>query len=149
MDQRLTSTWWMLRIALGLAPLLAGLDKFFNLLTSWTDYLNPMILERVPLDADVLMRGIGVIEILVGVAILTRWTKWGAYVAAVWLAAFAVNLFTMGRFYDVAVLDLVLAVSALALARITAVREEARVRVAVADTAWEPAPKGGILSLNL
>ena len=87
MDRRFTSTWWTLKIALGLAPLLSGLDKFFNLLTNWTDYLNPRALELVPVDAEVFMRGVGVIEMIVGLALLTRWTRLGAYLAACWLVA--------------------------------------------------------------
>jgi uncharacterized membrane protein YphA (DoxX/SURF4 family) len=146
MDRRLTSTWWTLKIALGAVPFLAGLDKFFNVLTNWTDYLNPLALQIVPVDPQIFMWSVGIVEMIVGVAILTRWTKLGAYVAACWLVAIAVNLISMGRFYDVAVRDLLLAVSAFALARLTAVRQEELAASAV--TPWEPSP-GGILSLNL
>ena len=78
MDQRLNSSWWALRIALGVAPFLAGLDKFFNLLTNWTMYLNPLALRVVPVDPGIFMRAVGVVEMIVGLAILTRWTRWGA-----------------------------------------------------------------------
>jgi len=146
MDRQLNSTWWTLKIALGLAPLLAGLDKFFNLLTNWTDYLNPRALEFVPVSADVFMRGVGVIEMIVGLAILTRWTKVGAYLAACWLVAIAVNLVSMQKFYDVAVRDALLAVAAFSLARLTTVRQAERAHSDAAP--WEPSPRG-ILSLNL
>ena len=146
MDRQLNSTWWTLKIALGLAPLLAGLDKFFNLLTNWTDYLNPRALEFVPVSADVFMRGVGVIEMIVGLAILTRWTKVGAYLAACWLVAIAVNLVSMQKFYDVAVRDALLAVAAFSLARLTTVRQAERAQSDAAP--WEPSPRG-ILSLNL
>jgi hypothetical protein len=147
MDRRLNSTWWMLKIALGAAPFLAGLDKFFNLLTNWTDYLNPVALQYVPVDAEVFMRGVGVIEMIVGLLILTRWTRLGAYLAACWLVAIAVNLVSMEKFYDVAVRDVLLAVAAFSLARISAVRQE---ELASSDaTPWEhPSPRG-ILSLNI
>ena len=146
MDKRLTSTWWTLKIALGAAPLLAGLDKFFNLLTNWTDYLNPVALQYVPVDAEIFMRGVGVVEMLVGLAILTRFTRLGAYLAACWLVAIAVNLVSMEKFYDIAVRDLLLAVAAFALARLTTVRQ---MEMATSDaTPWEPSPRG-ILSLNL
>jgi len=123
MDQRLNSTWWALRIALGLAPFLAGLDKFFNLLTNWTMYLNPLALRVVPVAPGTFMRAVGVIEMIVGIAILTRWTRLGAYVAAAWLVGIALNLVTMGAFFDVAVRDLLIAVAAFSLARLTEVRE--------------------------
>jgi hypothetical protein len=146
MDRRLNSTWWTLKIALGAAPFLAGLDKFFNVLTNWTDYLNPVALQIVPVSAEVFMRSVGVVEMIVGLAILTRWTRLGAYLAACWLVAIAVNLVSMEKFYDVAVRDLLLAVAAFSLARLTTVRQA---EVAQADTArWETSPRG-ILSLNL
>jgi hypothetical protein len=146
MDRRLNSTWWMLKIAVGAAPFLAGLDKFFNLLTNWSDYLNPVALQYVPVDAETFMRGVGVVEMIVGLAILTRWTRLGAYVAACWLVAIAVNLVSMEKFYDVAVSDLLLAVAAFSLARLTAVRQT---EMAATDaTPWQPSPQG-ILTLHL
>ncbi|HYM78578.1 MAG TPA: DoxX family protein [Candidatus Dormibacteraeota bacterium] len=123
MDRRLNSSWWALRIALGVAPFLAGLDKFFNLLTKWTTYLNPLVLRVVPVGPETFMHAVGVVEMLVGVAILTRWTRWGAYVAAAWLVGIALSLITMGAFFDVAVRDLLIAVAAFSLARLTEVRE--------------------------
>ncbi len=147
-NSRLTSTWWALKIALGLVPFLAGLDKFFNVLTNWTDYLNPAVLDRVPVAPEIFLRGVGVVEMLVGLAILTRWTKVGAYLAAVWLAGIAVNLITMGKFLDVAVRDLVLAVTAFALARLTeARRSEAEAEDPVRIHAHPS--EGGLLRLNL
>jgi len=125
MDLRLSSSWWALRIALGAAPFLAGLDKFFNLLTNWTMYLNPLVLRVIPVAPGTFMRAVGVVEMVVGIAILTRWTRWGAYVAAAWLVAIALNLITMGAFFDVAVRDLLIAVAAFSLARLTEVREGA------------------------
>jgi uncharacterized membrane protein YphA (DoxX/SURF4 family) len=146
MDRRLASTWWILKIALGAAPLLAGLDKFFNLLTNWTDYLNPVALQYVPVSAETFMQGVGVVEMIVGLLILTRWTRLGAYLAACWLVAIAVNLIAMEKFYDIAVRDLLLAVTAFALARLTVVR---RAEAMDSDAArWEPSPRG-ILTLNL
>jgi uncharacterized membrane protein YphA (DoxX/SURF4 family) len=123
MDQRLNSSWWALRIGLGLAPFLAGLDKFFNLLTNWKMYLNPLALRLIPVDPSTFMRAIGLIEMIVGVAILTRWTRLGAYVATAWLVCIALNLVTMGAYLDVAVRDLLIAISAFTLARLTELRE--------------------------
>ena len=125
MDQRLNSSWWALRIGLGLAPFLAGLDKFFNLLTNWKMYLNPLALRLLPVEAETLLRAVGVVEMIVGLAILTRWTRLGAYVAAAWLVGIALNLVTMGAFFDVAVRDLLIALAAFTLARLTEVRQPA------------------------
>lgn len=126
-DKRLGSAWWALRIALGVGPFLAGLDKFFNVLTDWSMYLSPAVPRLLPISGPTFMRAVGVIEMIVGLAILTRWTRIGAYVAMAWLVAIAVNLLTTGMFFDVAVRDLEIAVAAYALAKLTEVREGASV----------------------
>ncbi len=128
MDERLKSVWWALRIGLGSAAFLAGLDKFFNLLANWESYLSPIVTTIVPVSASVLMRVFGVVEMAVGVAILSGLTRLGAWVAAAWLVAIAVNLLTTGHYFDVAVRDLEMAIAAFALARLTEVRSEALAR---------------------
>ncbi len=144
-DRRLGSIWWTLKLTLGAVPLLAGLDKFFNVLTTWTDYLNPVVLQYAPLDAETVMRCVGVVEMLVGVAILTRWTRLGSWVAALWLVAIAVNLVSMHKFYDIAVRDLLLAVSAVTLARLTTLRQAQHVD---SDAREWKVSRGQILTLR-
>jgi len=124
-EKELDSIWWVLRIALGLGPFLAGLDKFFNVLTDWSMYLSPLAQKVLPIDPRVFMRGVGVMEMIVGAAILTRWTRLGSWVATGWLVAIAANLVTTGMFFDLAVRDLEIAVAAFALARLTEVRQAA------------------------
>ncbi len=132
MRKELNSAWWALRIGLGVGPFLAGLDKFFNLLADWQMYLSPLAEKMLPVSPAVFMRGVGVIEMIVGLAILTKWTRLGAYVAAVWLLAIAANLVTSGAFFDLAVRDVEIALGAYALARLTEVREaEAPARTTV------------------
>ena len=123
MNQRLNSSWWALRIGLGVAPFLAGLDKFFNLLTNWRVYLNPLALRVIPLAPETFLHAIGVVEMIVGLAILTRWTRLGSYLASLWLVCIALNLVTMGAFFDIAVRDVLLALAAFTLARLTEVRQ--------------------------
>ncbi len=65
---------------------------------------------------------VGIIEMAVGIAILTRWTRLGAYVASAWLLAVAANLVLAG-FFDVAVRDVVMSLGAFALARLTEVAQ--------------------------
>jgi hypothetical protein len=132
---RLITPWWGLRIALGAIAFLAGLDKFFNLLTDWTAYLSPAIARLLPVSAAAFMHAIGVIEMAVGAAILAGFTQVGGYVAAVWLAAIAIDLVTTGRYFDVAVRDVAMAVAAITLARLT----EAGVGVASDETVPEDA----------
>ena len=123
MDNKLNSAWWALRIGFGVGPFLAGLDKFSNLLTNWQMYLNPSIERLLPVSGAVFMQIVGVIEMIVGLMILTRWTRLGSYVAMVWLTLIALTLVSGGMFLDVAVRDLVMAIGAYTLARLTEVKE--------------------------
>jgi uncharacterized membrane protein YphA (DoxX/SURF4 family) len=127
-DSRVNQAWGALRVVFGVVPIVAGLDKFFNLLTHWEQYLSPLATRVLPISASAFMRAAGVVEILVGLMILTRWTRLGAYVASAWLALIALNLLSTGHFLDVAARDLALAVAAFALARLQEVRAEAQAR---------------------
>jgi uncharacterized membrane protein YphA (DoxX/SURF4 family) len=122
-DKNLTTSWWALRLGLGLAAFLAGLDKFFNLLTNWSAYLSPLAERFLPFTAKTFMHIVGPIEMLVGLAILTRWTRIGAYAAAVWLLAIVANLVSSSTYYDLAVRDAVMAIGAYALANLTEARD--------------------------
>src|SRR5262245_35980572 len=117
------SAYWALRITFGLIPLLAGLDKFTHTLTNWNQYLNPAVLRVVPVTANQFMHIVGVVEIIVGLGILFRATRVFGYIAMLWLLGIAANLISQGRFYDVAVRDIGLAVGAYSLARLTEARE--------------------------
>jgi len=123
-DSRLDHAWWALRIGLGVGPLLAGLDKYFNLLANWPMYISSLALKILPFSGPTFMHIVGVIEMLVGLAILTKWTRLGSYVASAWLLLIAINLVS-GMFFDVAVRDVEIALAAFVLARITEVRRDA------------------------
>lgn len=120
----LESLYRPLWLTYGLVPLLAGLDKFLNLLTDWPKYLSPWIANLLPVSAETFMYAVGIIEIAVGLMVLTRWTRIGAWIAAAWLVLIALNLVTMGLF-DIAVRDLAMAVGAYTLARVAELRYEA------------------------
>jgi hypothetical protein len=122
-ERGLDSARLALKVGLGLAAFLAGLDKFFNVLADWPGYLSPLLASHLPVSASTFMEVVGLIEMAVGLAILTRWTELGAYVAMVWLVLIAVNLVTTGHFFDVAVRDVVMAIAAYALARLTEAHE--------------------------
>jgi hypothetical protein len=112
-----------LRIGLGLAAFLAGLDKFIGLLADWPGYVAPLVAAALPVSPDAFMRVVGVIEMVVGAAILTRWPREGAWVAMAWLVLIAGNLLLGGHFLDVAVRDVEMAIAAFALARLTEAHE--------------------------
>jgi uncharacterized membrane protein YphA (DoxX/SURF4 family) len=120
---QLNQSWWSLRITYGLVAFLAGLDKFFHVLTNWDNYLSPAVASLVPVSAPTLMHVVGIVEMIVGLLILTRWTRIGAYVASAWLLCIAFNLVLTGSFFDVAVRDVALSVGSLTLARLSEVHE--------------------------
>ena len=138
-DNRLNNTWWALRVLFGFVPIAAGLDKFFNLLTNWEAYLNPLATRLIPMEPATFMHVVGVVEIVAGIIVLTHWTKIGAYVVMAWLLAIALNLLTMGRFLDVAVRDIGLAIAAFSLAQLTTLREESTSQVRMRATQPLPA----------
>jgi hypothetical protein len=99
-------------------PVIAGLDKFANVLVSWEKYLAPLATQVVPVSATAFMMIVGVIEIAAGVLVAVR-PRIGAYVVALWLVGIIINLLMLGSFYDVALRDFGLALGALALGRIS------------------------------
>ena len=140
LDRKIGSAWWALRIGLGLGPFLAGLDKFFNILTDWKMYLSPTVTHLLPVSDVTFMHLVGVVEMIVGLAILTRWTRIGSYIAMAWLVAIALNLVSTGMFFDLAVRDLEIAIGAYTLGRLTEAREAAR--------AASPERSAGILPIQ-
>lgn len=124
-DARINLAWWVLRIGFGVGPIIAGLDKFFNVIVNWEMYLSPLATKVVPLSPATFMHIVGVVEIIAGLVVLSRWTKIGSYVVSLWLIGIVANLLTTGMFYDLAMRDVELAISAFALAQITAAREDA------------------------
>ncbi len=123
-DNRLNVGWWALRIGLGVGPIITGIDKFFNKLTDWGMYLSPIATRILPVSATTFMRAVGVVEIVAGLIVLSRWTKLGSYIVMLWLIGIAVNLLTTGMFYDLAMRDVEIALGAFALSQLTAVREQ-------------------------
>lgn len=136
MDKRLERTWWFLKVTFGVVPVVAGLDKFTNLLADWPAYLSPMVANLVP--AAGFMKAVGVVEIVAGVLVLTKLTRYASLIVAAWLIGIALNLLTTGHFFDVAVRDLVMALGAWALHQLTVVREATLPKEA-ARTAVTPA----------
>jgi len=109
----------LLRTGFTVAPILFGLDKFFNLMTDWPQYLAPFVADITPGTPQQFMYTVGVIEIIAGLVVAIR-PLWGGYLVAAWLAGIIVNLLILGDFYDVALRDFGLLIAALALARLAA-----------------------------
>lgn len=139
MDSRSNRAWWVLRLGLGVGPFLAGLDKFFNFLTNWGMYLNPLAPKLLHVQPVTFMHMVGVVEMLVGIAVLTRNTRYAAYIVMVWLWCIAASLVTQWAFLDVAVRDVEISLAAFTLAKLSEVRAQAldgvegKPRLAVAE----------------
>ena len=111
--------FWLLRIGLTVAPVLFGLDKFFDVLVDWDKYLAPEFTDLFNAQAHTLMYFVGAIEILAGLAVLVR-PRFGGYLVAAWLAGIILNLLMMAEYYDIALRDFGLLLAALTLTRLAA-----------------------------
>lgn len=109
----------LLRTVFTAAPILFGLDKFTNLLTDWPHYLAPWVDVIVPGTAQQAMYAVGVVEVVAGIAVALA-PRFGAWLVAAWLLGIIVNLLTYPGFFDVALRDFGLLVSAVALAQLAA-----------------------------
>ncbi|HET8566781.1 MAG TPA: hypothetical protein VFL77_09950 [Solirubrobacterales bacterium] len=110
----------IMRVAFTVAPILFGLDKFFNVMVDWEQYLAPWINDIIPGSASTAMHLVGAIEIVAGVFVFVK-PRYGAYVVAAWLAGIIIDLLTYSGYYDVALRDFGLMLAALTLARLASV----------------------------
>ncbi len=109
----------LLKYTFGFVPIVAGFDKFTNLLTDWPQYLSPGIAEMLPLESGTFMGLIGIIEIVAGILVLFK-TRIGAAIVAAWLVLIALTLILGGTYLDVAVRDIVMGIAAFSLFKLTA-----------------------------
>lgn len=107
----------ILHLGFVVAPILAGLDKFFHLLVNWDQYLPASINNLAGGHGHGLMLAVGVIEIVAGLGVAFK-PKVFAYVVAAWLLLIIVNLLMIPGYFDVALRDFGLLLGALALARL-------------------------------
>ena len=118
-----TQAFALLRMGFVVAPILFGIDKFFDWLVDWQRYLAPEFNDLIPGNAHQAMLMVGVIEIIAGLVVAVR-PKFGGYLVAAWLGAIIVNLLVLGDYYDVALRDFGLLLAALALARLATAAEQ-------------------------
>jgi uncharacterized membrane protein YphA (DoxX/SURF4 family) len=121
--RRLASTdpayqgYLLLRIGFALAPVLFGLDKFFNVMVNWEQHLAPWINNIVPGSAADAMHVVGIVEIAAGLLVALK-PRYGAYVVAAWLGGIIVDLLSYSGYYDIALRDFGLMLGALTLGRL-------------------------------
>jgi uncharacterized membrane protein YphA (DoxX/SURF4 family) len=129
--------FWLLRIAFTVAPILFGLDKFFNWSVDWPDYLAGWINSIVPGSAQDFMYVVGGVEILAGLLVLFA-PRIGAFVVAGWLAGIVINLLTYDppTYYDIALRDFGLMLGALTLGRLALAVVPARKAGVLPERPW-------------
>ena len=107
----------MLRLAFAVAPVLFGIDKFFNVMTDWPKYLAGWVNDLMPGIAQDFMYFVGGVEILAGILVAVR-PKLGAPIVVAWLGGIILNLVSGPGYYDVALRDFGLMLAALTLTRL-------------------------------
>ena len=108
----------ILQLGFVVAPIVAGLDKFFNILVNWPMYASPIALRVTGASGPAFMKVAGVIEMIAGVLVAFK-PRIGAYVVGLWLLGIVANLLSIPGFYDIALRDFGLALGAFALARLS------------------------------
>ena len=108
----------LLKIVFIVVPIVAGLDKFTNILVQWDTYLAPSMLEMLPFSGETFMKIVGVIEIIAGIIVAVK-TRIGASIVSIWLLLIALSLIFTWHHPDVAIRDIVMAISAFVLARLS------------------------------
>jgi len=108
----------VLHVAFTIAPIIAGADKFLQLLTNWDKYLSPIVPSTLHIAPHTFMMAVGAIEIIAGL-IVAAMPQVGAWIVGIWLLGIVGNLLTMGSYLDVALRDFGLALGAFALARMS------------------------------
>ncbi len=108
----------ILRFGFTVAPILAGLDKFFDLLVDWDKYLSPMANNVLGGHGHQFMLVVGVVEIVAGIGVALK-PRVFAYIVSVWLLLIILNLLSIPGYYDIALRDLGLSLGALALGRLS------------------------------
>lgn len=109
----------LLKYTFVVVPIAAGADKFLNILTQWDGYLAPATLDLLPFSGATFMMIVGIIEIIAGIIVLTK-TQLGAYIVSLWLLLIALSLLFTWHHADVAVRDIVMAIAAYVLAKLSA-----------------------------
>ncbi len=104
----------ILQFAFIVAPILAGLDKFFYLLTDWSDYISPFVMRIINDHDRGFMMFVGIVEIIAGAGIYFK-PKIFSYIVALWLLGIIVNLLLTEQYFDIALRDLGLLLGAVSL----------------------------------
>ena len=116
-DNAARQAFYILYIGFIVAPIVAGLDKFFHLLVNWDQYLAPTIAGLLPTSPHTFMLAVGVVEVVAGIIVAVK-PSIGGWIVAAWLWGIIINLLLIPGYFDIALRDFGLSLGALALARL-------------------------------
>jgi hypothetical protein len=125
-ENKLNSMWTVARYIYGLVPVVIGADKFTFYIVNWNIYVSPFAASYIPIGY--LVPVVGIIEIVAGLLILTKFPRFGAYLVAAWLGVVIVNLFMIGGLYDIILRDIAIAFGYIMFAWLTELKETAQQR---------------------
>lgn len=123
-ENKFNHMWTIARYVYGLVPILIGADKFTFFIVNWNIYVSPFVASYFPITTFVPV--VGIIEIVAGLLILTKWPRFGAYLVAAWVMAVIVNLFMIGDMYDIILRDIAIAFGYIMFGMLTELKETAR-----------------------
>ena len=120
-DAKFNTIWNVSRYVYGLVPILIGADKFFFFIVNWNIYVSTYAASLVP--AMYLVPFVGIIEIVAGLLILTKYPRFGAYLVAAWIGVIIINLFMIGGLYDIILRDVAIAFAYIMFGMLTELKE--------------------------
>lgn len=116
-----------LKYIYGIVPIAIGLDKFFFYIVDWNIYVSPLVFSYLPITiVPHVVPIVGIIEIIAGAIILSKYTRFGAYLVAAWLGVIILNLLTIGGMYDIILRDIAILVGYAAFGFLIELKETAR-----------------------
>ena len=118
-NKKLTLAWILLRYTYGLLFIVVGIDKFFNVMTDWHQFLGVSTLSYIPISSSILLKGFGVIQIVAGLLLFTRWVWWGIYLIFGLLLLIFINLFSAPLSAVVITHDIVMIIGIIVFAHLT------------------------------
>lgn len=123
-EMKFNHLWTISRYVYGLVPIVIGADKFTNLIVNWNIYVSPFAASIIP--NMYLIPLVGIIEIVAGLLILTKFPRFGAYLVAAWIGIIIVNLFMIGDLYDIILRDIAIAFGYIVFGMMTELKETAQ-----------------------
>lgn len=123
-EHKFNTMWTVARYVYGLVPILIGADKFTFYIVNWNIYVSPFAASYIPMVS--LVPIVGVIEIVAGLLILTKFPRFGAYLVAAWIGIVIANLFMIGGMYDIILRDIAIAFGYIMFGILTELKETAR-----------------------